>query len=227
MTTRPRLIIAALTVAATLAGCDSTSDPLAGKTPEEILAATRAAAQAASSVDITTSAAQGPLKITTSQQLTSDGGWAKLHFLRLDYEVIRIGNTIYAKGNPVFYRRILRKHVSIPPGTWLKGSANTGKLARLTDLTQLQPNISRLLNNTNQLTKGPTSTINGTPTIALQDTGKLYKGTIYITNNNPPYPQQITKTGRETNHTTLTNWNQPTTLTAPTNTIEINKLDRG
>lgn len=224
MRSRPRLILAALALATTIAGCGSTIDPLASKTPQEILAASKAAAQAASSVHITINASQGPFKLTTDQQLTRNGGWAKLHFLRLEYEVIRIANTIYARGTPGFYRRILGKQAHVPPGTWLKGPAKSGKLARLTGLTELQLNIDRLLSNTGPLAKGLASTINGTPAITLQDSGKLYKGTIYITTTSKPYPLQITKIGHETNQIALTNWNQPAALKAPSNTVEVNKL---
>jgi hypothetical protein len=48
---------------------------------------------------------------------------------------------------------------------------------------------------------------------------------LYVATTGKPYPIQITKTGRETAHITLTNYNQPATPTPPTNTINISQLE--
>ena len=42
-----------------------------------------------------------------------------------------------------------------------------------------------------------------------------------------PYPLQITKTGAESGKVIFNRWNQPVTLQAPTNAIDISALQKG
>jgi hypothetical protein len=81
--------------------------------------------------------------------------------------------------------------------------------------------VGRLLTSANPVTKGTTTTANGQKAIELKQTGQLYAGKIYIATMGKPFPLEIAKTGRETGHTTFTNWNQPVSLSVPSKTISI------
>jgi hypothetical protein len=194
---------------------------VASKNASEILAAAKAAAQSATAVHVESLAAQGPLTLKQNLDLARDGGHAHITGLGLDFEVIRIANTLYLKGNPALYQRLGGPAAHAPPGTWLKAPANSGPLAQFAAFTDLPGEVGRLLSSANPVAKGATTTANGQKTIALQQTGRLYAGQIYIATTGKPYPIQITRTGRETSHTTLTNWNQPVSLSVPSNTISI------
>ena len=105
---------------------------------------------------------KGRLSLTLKLELARDGGRAKLSFLGLTYEVIRIGNTLYVKGNPALYKRLFRRSgLHVPQGTWLKTSADSGKLAQLATFTHASSELARLLASTGPLTKGATRTIDG------------------------------------------------------------------
>jgi hypothetical protein len=213
----------ALAVAlAGLAGCGSSTDNgVASKSATEILAAAKAAAQSATSVRIISKNAQGPLTLTVNLELSSNAGRGHISGLGVDFEVIRIGGTLYLKGNPTFYRRLGGAAAHAPPGTWLKAPVNSGPLAQFAAFTDLPGEVGRLLTSANPVTKGATTTTNGQKAIELKQTGQLYAGKIYVATTGKPYPIQITRTGRETGRTTLTNWNQPVSLSAPSSTISI------
>ncbi len=218
----------ALGVAATvaLAGCGgSSSAGITSKSPAEIVAASQAAAARATSVQVSIRASQGPLSLTTDLALAGDGGRAKLSFLNLDYEVIRIGRTLYVKGNRTFDRRLERRAgVHVPQGVWLKASAATGTLAGYADLTELRSQLGRLLRSSGPLTKGATTTIDGQHTVELRQTARLFTGSLYIAAEGEPYPIEIVKHGRETGQTTFSGWNRPISLSAPAGAVELSKL---
>jgi hypothetical protein len=219
----PLALALTLALAAVLGGCGGSSDNgVASKTASEILAASKSAAENASSVHVVSKSSQGPLTLTTNLQLSSNGGRGQISGLGLNFEVIRIGNTLYVKGSPAFQKR-LAGTTDLPPGSWLKAPANSGQLAQLAAFTNLPGELGRLLSSANPVTKGATTTINRQKTIELKQTGKIYTGQIYIATTGQPYPIQILKHGHETGQTTLTNWNQPITLTPPANTITISQ----
>jgi hypothetical protein len=205
-----------------LAGCGGSADNgVSSKNASGILAAAKAAAQSATAVHVESQAAQGPLKLALNLELTSNGGHAHISGLGVDFEVIRIGGTLYVKGNPAFYQRLGGAAAHASPGTWLKAPVKSGPLAQFAAFTDLPGEVGRLLSTAKPVTKGTTTTTNGQKTVELKQAGQLYTGKIYVATTGKPYPVQITKTGRETGRTTFTNWNQPVSLSAPSNTINI------
>ena len=221
-----RCVALALPVAGVLitavAGCGgSSSNGVASKTPKEILAASITAAQSATSVRVSSHNAQGPLTLTANLEFASNGGRAQVKLAGLSFEVIRIANTVYFKGSPAFDKRVGGTAAHLTPGTWLKAPVNNPQVAGLAVFTNQNVELKRLLTSSGPLTKGATTTINGQKALQLKQTAKLFTGSLYIATTGKPYPLQITKQGRETGQTTFTNWNQPITLTPPTNTTTV------
>jgi hypothetical protein len=216
-----------------LAGCGSSGQDLASKPAAAILAASRTAARNASAVHVVSEIFDGKTKdrpvYTLELQLTHERGRGRVSLLGHQSEVIRIENTLYAKGSPAFYRRLAqRTGAHLAPGTWVKTPANGTQLTEFAALTEPDGELTLLLRDpTISLTNGHTITIDGQRAIALQETGKLYTGIIYIAATGTPYPIEIVKHGRETSTTTFTRWNQPATLSAPANAVELSTLERG
>jgi len=52
-------------------------------------------------------------------------------------------------------------------------------------------------------------------------------GTLYIATTGKPYPVQITKAGGGGGAVSFQGWNQPVTIVAPANALDINQLRRG
>jgi hypothetical protein len=209
-----------------LAGCGgSAGNAISSKTPAEILAASKSAAMSATSVHVVSNASQGRLTAALNLQLASNGGRAQVSLLGVDFEVIRIGETVYLKGSPSFYQR-LGITANVPQGSWLTGPAS-GKLGQLAAFTDLRGELGRLLPASNaQLTKGASTTLNGQQALELKATAELYTGTLDIATTGKPYPLKLTKHGKETGQSTFNEWNQPTTLNPPTNTTNLNQLEQ-
>jgi hypothetical protein len=220
------LALLAVALAAALTGCGGSSgNGVASKSPSDILAAAKAAAVSATSVHVSAKNSQGPLSLTLNLDLASNGGRGQISLLGATYEVIRIGNTLYAKGNPAFYKRLSAiTGLHLPQGVWLKAPANGGRLAQLASFTDLSSELNLLLRSTGPIIKGATTTVNGQKAIELKETAKLFSGSLYIATTGKPYPIELLKHGRESGQTTFSGWNQPVSLTAPPNATALSRL---
>ena len=208
-----------------LSGCGSSDNGVASKSGKEILAASKAAAVSASSVHVLAKSAQGGLKFTSDSELGEDESRAKASFLGVDFEVIRIGQSIYAKGSQAFYARLLGSAAHVPQGTWLKGSAGSGKLGQLTSITELAGQLNRQLSTSRPVTKGATTTVNGQKVVELKEVGKLYKGALYVATTGKPYPIVLVKSGRrETGRTTFSGWDEDLSIGAPSPSVDVSTL---
>jgi hypothetical protein len=210
-------------LAVSLTGCGGSSgNGIASKSPTDILAASKAAAASATSVHVMSKASQGPLSLTLNLDLASNGGRGQISGLGLAYEVIRIGNTLYLKGNSAFYTRLSSTTgLHLPRGAWLKAPANGGRLAQLAAFTEMSGELGRLLSSTAPITKGATTTVNGQKAIELKESAQLFSGSLYIATTGKPYPIELLKRGRESGQTTFSGWNAPVSLAAPANAIAI------
>jgi hypothetical protein len=216
-----------LTSVLALIGCGSSDNGVASKSATEILAAAGAAARSASSVHVTAtnSLANGKVKSTLDASLAKNQGHAKSSFLGVSYETIRIGDTLYVKGNQAFATQL--EHaigVKIPPETWLKGSTS-GQFTQLGSLTSLETELPLLLKGKGTVTKGARTKVSGQPAIALKLARKLYTGTLYVATTGHPYPLKLTKTGREAGQSTFSEWNDPVTVSPPPHAIDISQLE--
>ncbi len=229
MHNRPRALapLISLALATVLAGCGSSSNNIASKSPAEILAASRATALNASSVHIVSWASLGKASFKSDFELAQNAGRARLSILGVTSDVIRIGNTLYIKGNRAFRRQLERRiGVHLPEGAWIKAPATYPKLVGLAALTNVSHVSTTLPRSPAALSKGATTTINGQRAVELKQAARLYAGTLYIATTGNPYPIWHVKHGHESGQTTYTNWNQPVTLSAPANAIELSKLQQ-
>jgi hypothetical protein len=219
----PAGVLATIALAVALAGCGGTSsNGVASKPPSEIVAASKAAAVRAKSVHVISKFSQGPLTISYNLELANDGGRAQVSVLGLSYEAIRIGDTLYLKGNPAFDERVDGSAgLHVPSGVWLMTHTNSGELGGLIAVTELNGELGRLISSANTYTAGVATTTNGQPTIEVKQAGKLYSSSLYIATTGEPYPIELVKRGRETGQTTFSDWNQPVPLSAPAKTIAI------
>jgi hypothetical protein len=216
-------LLLTVALAAALAGCGGSSgNGIASKSDSEILAASIAAAEAASSVHVAVHNSQGRrLSVTLNLDLARNGARASISVLDFAYELIRIGDTLYVKGNPAFYRQLGGAVRHAPQGRWLKASTSGGQLAGLASLTESSSELERLLSSRGPITKGATTTVNGQKAIELKESAKLFSGSLFIATTGKPYPIELLKRGRETGQTTFSHWNAPVSLTAPPNAIAV------
>jgi len=223
------LAVAVLAVAvAVLSGCGSSSsgNGVAAKTPTQIVAGAKILADAAKSVHVsgTVHTASTPIALNMLL-LAGKGGRGQLVENGLSLELIQIHGTVYIKGSAGFYRQIAGPAAAqLLQGRWLKAPASSGNLAPLASLTDLSKLLDTALAAHGPLTKGHVTTVNGQKVIGVTDTST--GGTLYVASTGPPYPVQIT-TGGGGGGINFTGWNQPVSVFAPANAIDVTRLQSG
>jgi len=224
--------LAALALVA-LAGCggssSSSSSPadngVQDKSPAEILAATKVASDAARSVHVSGSIVSAGTPITLDMDLLAGrGGRGRLSESGLAFELIQVGNTVYIKGTPAFYKHIGGTAAAqLLQGKWLKAPASNSDFASLSQLTDLRQLVDQTLSDHgSSLAKLGTSTVDAQKVVGITDKSK--GGTLYIAATGQPYPIQIAKSGSGGGKITFDRWNSSVTLVAPANAIDVAQL---
>jgi hypothetical protein len=207
---------------ALLAGCGSSSSGvgISSKTAQQIVAASRAAAAGAATVHVSGSvhSAGGPLSLDL-YLVGGEGGYGRIAQGSLHFSVIRIGRFAYIKGNPALYRRLGAPLARDLRGGWLKAKTSGG-LAPFASLTNLEYLVDTALRSHGTLARKGTSTVDGRKVVAIGDL--TVGGTLYVAADGSPYPVEVHTPSAGTIR--FDRWNQPVTLTAPTDALNVNQL---
>jgi hypothetical protein len=228
---RPPTLAGALTVLAlaTATGCggSSSSDDsgLASKSAAQIVTAAQTAADSASSVHVSGSIVNGSTPIGLDMELVNGkGGRGRLSESGVSFELVEVGGYVYIKGSQAFYSHVAGPAAAeLLQGKWLKAPAGTGTFASLTSLTNLRKLLDSTLTSHGALTKGATSTVEGQQALAIRDATR--GGTLYVASNGTPYPLQISKGGNSGGRIAFNRWNEPVTLKAPANAVDLPQLE--
>jgi hypothetical protein len=211
--------------AALLAGCGSSSgNGVASKSPAEIVAAARAAADAASSVRIAGTIANERTPISLDMELLAGwGGRGKVAQSGLSFQLIQVGGSIYIDGSAPFYRRIGGPAAAqLLQGRWLKAPASTGEFAPIASLTSLTGLMSSALASHGALTDTGVTTVDGQRAVGIEDVSE--GGILYVATTGKPYPIEVLKHSGSAGRIVFDRWNKPVPLIAPANAIDIAKL---
>jgi hypothetical protein len=215
----------ALTVTA-LAGCgsSSSSNGVASKTPAEIVAAAKAAADGASSVYISGTIVSGGAPISLDMELLAGkGGRGRIAQSGLSFELIQVDGTIYIDGSSAFYRHIGGPAAAqLFQGKWLKAPAATGEFAPIAALTDQGRLMDSALATHGTLTSAGVTRIDGQKAIAIDDVSE--EGTLYIAATGKPFPLEVVKDGGKRGRVVFDHWDRPVTLAAPPDAIDVTKL---
>ncbi len=227
----PRLLatvaVALVAVAADGCGGGSSGNGVASKTPTKIVAATQAAADGASSVHVSGSVVSGGTPIALDMHLLQGrGATGQITEGGLGLELIETEGTVYVRGSPAFYRHFAGSAgAELLEGKWLKAPASNSSFASLASLTDLRGLLDGALTNHGTLVRGPTTTTEGQPAVGVTDASQ--DTTLYVATTGMPYPVAIVKRGAGGGRVVFDKWNEPVTLTAPANAIDITKLGGG
>jgi hypothetical protein len=217
------VVLFAVLLSLLVMGCGSSDNGVAAKPPAEILAATRAAAQNATSVRVVARATTRAASQKLDASMARNQGRAQVSVLGINFNVVRIGDTVYVKGNRAFNAGVERTlGVKVPSGVWLKGT--TTEFSQVRVFTDVEKELPVMLGGSGAVTKGARIKIGGQSAITLKLTRKLYTGTLYVATTGQPYPLKLTKTGREHGQTTFTNWNDPVAVIPPAHAVAVSQL---
>lgn len=210
--------------ASVLAGCGgSSSSGVASKSPSEIVSSAKTAILHASSVHVSGSIVTSGTPLDLDLTLVSGkGGLGQMSEGGLSFRIVNVGNTVYIQGSRGFWEHYGGATAArLLDGKWLKAPAS-GQFASIAALTNMQKLLGSILASHGGLTKGPTTTVNGHQVVAVSDKSK--GGTLYVATSGPPYPIEITRTGGGGGQIVFDRFNQPVTLTPPTNAVSLSQL---
>lgn len=225
-------------IAVVLAGCggggssssssssSSSANGVASKSATAIFEAAKTAAAGAGSVHIAGSIVSGGKPIGLNMELLSGkGGKGQISQEGFSINLVQVGGSVYMNGSKAFYTHVAGATAAqLLQGKWLKAPANSGELASLASLTDFSKLITSALAHKGTLTKGASTTIEGQPAIALEDSSS---GTLYVATTGKPYPLEIAKHGKESGKVLFNRWDGTVTLKAPADAIDISKLQNG
>jgi hypothetical protein len=215
----------ALFVVSAICACGGASDNgVASKSADAILTAATGAVAGVKSVHVSGSVVSGGSPITLDLDLVSGkGGRGKMSESGLSFQLVDVGQFVYINGSPTFWRHFGGAAAAqLFLGKWLKAPASTGSLASLASLTNVNRLLSTLLSSHGTLSKGTTTTVNGQHVVAVKDTTN--GGTLYVATTGKPYPVEILNTGAQGGHLVFDHYDEPVSLTAPPNAIDISQL---
>jgi hypothetical protein len=211
------------------AGCGGSSgNGVASKSPAEIVAAAKAAADSASTVHVSGSTVTGSAPITLDLSLVAGrGGRGRIAENGLTFELIELDGTIYISGSSAFYKHFAGTAAAqLLQGKWLKAPASNATFAGLSSLTELHKLLNAALTTSDKaLTATGTGTVNGQAVVGVKDATQ--NGILYVATTGQPYPVEITKSGGAGGTIAFDEWNKPIALTAPANAVDIEQLKNG
>lgn len=226
------ILLLSLVAAALLAGCGSSSSSssengLAQKSPEQILQAAKQAAHEASTVRVKGSIANEGKALAIDLSLEKGkGATGSLTIEGSRVEIVDLENSIYIKGSPAFYSKIAGPSAAqLLAGKWLKAPASSGSFSSFSQLGNLEKLIDSVLSEHGTLKNSGTKTVQGKKAVGVTDTQK--NGTLYVSLEGKAYPLEIGKSGAGGGSIVFEQWNQPVTITAPANAVNIGQLQSG
>jgi hypothetical protein len=199
---------------------------VASKSANEIVAASKAAADAARSLHVSGSIVSNGSPITLDLDLATGGGKGHLTLNGLGFELIQTGGTVYIKGSAAFYRRIAGPAAAqLLQGRWLKAPSSTPEFASISSITDLHRLVDATLSSHGALVKTATTTLSGVKVVGVSDQSK--GGTLYVATTGKPYPVEIVKGGTGGGTVSFGRWNESVSITVPPNAIDITQLRGG
>jgi hypothetical protein len=224
---RLRAVAAPAALVVALAGCGggSSSNGIASRSADEILASTRSAALAASAVHVKGSLKESgkPLKIDL-KLVSPDKATGSLAEGSESFQLIRVGTNIYIKGSKAFYRSIGGPSAAqLLGGRWLKGPSSGSDFQSIAAFTSMKTLLSQALKPEGKVAKTGTKTVDGREAVGLKDPAQ--GGTLYVATSGKAYPVEIVSGSGE--NISFSEWDQSVSITAPKNAVDISKLKGG
>ena len=212
-----------LAVAACGSSGSGSSNGIASKSPDQIVAAATNAVSNVSSVHVAGAVPNANQPITLDLSLVNGkGGKGSMSESGLSFQIVALGQEVYINGSSSFWTKFGGAPAAqLLSGKWLKAPA-TGQLASLATLTNGHKLFGQLLSSHGKLEKGKATTIQGQPAIPITDATN--GGTLYVATTGKPYPIEIVKSGSGGGHIVFDRFNQPVSLTAPAKAIDISQL---
>jgi hypothetical protein len=219
--------VVALVSLPALAGCGgAASNGVASKSPTEILAAAQSAARGAKSVHLAGSVVTGRAPLSLDLALVAGtGARGEISQRGLPFQLIALDGAVYIYGSEAFYRHFGgNAALQLFRGRWLKAPANSAEFASLAGLTEMQALLGTLLRSHGKLEPAGTALIDGQKTVGVRDGAR--GGTLYVATSGNPFPVAVVEGGAGGGRVVFDRWNQPVSIAAPPDAVDIARLQQ-
>ncbi len=178
---------------------------------ERIVAESKAAAKAATSVHVT-----GTQNATTLDLRVGPGvATGTVSQSGITAELLSVGGTTYIKGDKEFWDESAGPGSGdVLAGKWVVAGSTAGDQSGITGFTDIGRLFDQVVTPGGTLTKGSPTTLDGTRVIGITDSQD--GSTLYVALEGPPYPVTIRPPGSTTPPPTFSAWNAPLTVHSPT-----------
>jgi hypothetical protein len=228
----PARALVLILAAVLLAGCGGGKKAVAGKSSGEasksaaqVLADAKAATTNASAMHVAGDGFASGRPIHVDLTIGDKGAKGSIGLGRLSFALVSVGNTDYIQGNDPFYRYFASAGVAqLLHGKWLKVPASNSQLAPLTGaFTSAGAFFEQIASMHGKLVNQGLTTYRGQDVVAIHDTTK--SATLYVAATGKPYPIAIVKNPYGNSGTiTFSGWNEPFSVSAPKNAVDISQL---
>jgi hypothetical protein len=210
-----------------VAGCGGSSgaksNGVTDQTPDQILTRMKTDVSNAKTVHVTGRIAESGGGLTLDLQLEKGkGGSGTITVRGLTIQIVREGGKLYFKGNQAFLKKYSGAAAQLLAGKWFVVPSTTSGFSSFVPLTNITGLIGQILGAApSTLDKGDTTAIDGQPALAIVDSTS--GGTLFVATTGPVYPLELKpKSGSQ--HVSFSDWDQPVTITPPSNPVDLSKL---
>lgn len=222
--------LAVVLAALVLAGCGSSKkaekpNGEASKPPARVLADAKAAATSASSVHVSGHLVSSGTPVTLDLTMVrGKGAKGSASINGLDFDAVRIGDTVYIHGSDDFYKQYAGAAVAqLLHDRWVKASTDQPQFRSFAPLTDIGALLTEVSKNHGKLINDGTTTYQGEQVVTIRDTSDNSK--LHVAATGKPYPVALVggKKG-QTGTIAFDDWNKAASLSAPKNAIDISQF---
>jgi hypothetical protein len=204
---------------------------MASKPATQVLAASVKAADSASSLHVggNVSSGKNPIGIDLSIA-KGNGATGSMTLNGHKVDLVIVGSNGYLKGDGSFWTQFGGAAgatiAQMLQGKWLKFPVDNAQFHPIIAFSSAKALFDKLKSGADShLQNNGATTYKGQSVVALDDGSK--NGTLYVAATGTPYPVALVKMGSGGGTITFSAWNQPVSLTAPTNVLDFSKLTGG
>jgi hypothetical protein len=198
----------------------------------EIVTKARDAFKKASSVHVTGGGTSGQNRFKVDMRYTADGkAVGTVDNGGETVELRRIGSVLYVKASAAFWSAAGGgKAGTLFGGKFVKAPISDQRVAPIASLTDKGSFIDSALATTGTVTKGATSTVNGTPAVALTIKDSSGGSTLYVATTGEPVPLEAKPEtgGTDTGKIDFVEYGAPVDVATPAaaQTVDVNALPK-
>jgi hypothetical protein len=214
-----------VTVGAGALAARAATNSITSQSPSAILAAATSAIDGVSTVHVAGSGVSNGRSLSLDLHLVAaKGGEGTVALGGLSFQFVVIGNEGYFKSSVAFWKRYTNAAVAqLVENRWFKASTD-GDFASFAEFGNIRELFGSLLGAHGTLAKGQLTTVRAQRVIPI--TNETNGGTLYVAASGKPYPVEIANT-RKHGVIVIDNIDQPVSLIAPSDAINVSQLEKG